>query len=63
VTLQRSLLPRDLPMGPGYRAAARYLAGARGTRSGGDWYDVVEVGDALCSSSATSSAAGCRPRP
>ena len=31
VTLQRSLLPRDLPMGPGYRAAARYLAGARGT--------------------------------
>ena len=47
VTLQRSLLPRDLPMGPGYRAAARYLAGARGTQVGGDWYDVVEVGDAL----------------
>ncbi len=47
VTLQRSLLPRALPMGPGYRAAARYLAGARGTQVGGDWYDVVEVGDAL----------------
>ena len=47
VTLQRSLLPRDLPMGPGYRASARYLAGARGTQVGGDWYDVVEVGDAL----------------
>ena len=47
VTLQRSLLPRDLPMGAGYRAAARYLAGARGTQVGGDWYDVVEVGDAL----------------
>ena len=47
VTLQRSLLPRDLPMGPGYRAAARYLAGASGTQVGGDWYDVVEVGDAL----------------
>jgi GAF domain-containing protein len=47
VTLQRSLLPRDLPMGPGFRAAARYLAGARGTQVGGDWYDVVEVGDAL----------------
>jgi len=47
VTLQRSLLPRDLPVGPGYRASARYLAGARGTQVGGDWYDVVEVGDAL----------------
>ena len=47
VTLQRSLLPRDLPMGAGYRASARYLAGARGTQVGGDWYDVVEVGDAL----------------
>ena len=47
VTLQRSLLPRALPMGAGYRAAARYLAGARGTQVGGDWYDVVEVGDAL----------------
>ena len=47
VTLQRSLLPRALPMGAGYRAAARYLAGAQGTQVGGDWYDVVEVGDAL----------------
>ena len=47
VTLQRSLLPRDLPMGAGYLAAARYLAGARGTQVGGDWYDIVEVGDAL----------------
>lgn len=47
VTLQRSLLPRDLPMGRGYRAAARYLPGARGTQVGGDWYDVVEVGDVL----------------
>ena len=47
VTLQRSLLPRGLPMGAGYRASARYLAGARGTEVGGDWYDVVEVGDAL----------------
>ena len=46
-TLQRSLLPRELPMGPGFLAAARYLAGARGTQVGGDWYDVVEVGEAL----------------
>ena len=47
VTLQRSLLPRELPMGPGYLTAARYLAGARGTEVGGDWYDVLEVGEAL----------------
>lgn len=47
VTLQRSLLPRELPTGPEFRAAARYLPGARGTQVGGDWYDVVEVGDAL----------------
>lgn len=47
VTLQRSLLPRKLPTGKGFRAAARYLSGARGTEVGGDWYDVVEVGDAL----------------
>ena len=47
VTLQSSLLPRELPMGRGYRAAARYLPGARGTQVGGDWYDVVEVGDSL----------------
>lgn len=47
LTLQRSLLPRKLPTGPVFRAAARYLPGARGTQVGGDWYDVIEVGDAL----------------
>ena len=47
VTLQRSLLPRTLPAGPGFRAAARYLPGARGTQVGGDWYDVIELGDRL----------------
>ncbi len=47
VTLQRSLLPRKLPTGPDFRAAARYLPGARGTQVGGDWYDVIEVGEAL----------------
>ena len=47
VTLQRSLLPRELPTGPEFRAAARYLPGAHGTQVGGDWYDVIEVGDAL----------------
>jgi GAF domain-containing protein/anti-sigma regulatory factor (Ser/Thr protein kinase) len=47
VTLQRSLLPRTLPAGPGFRAAARYLPGASGTQVGGDWYDVIEVGEDL----------------
>jgi serine phosphatase RsbU (regulator of sigma subunit)/putative methionine-R-sulfoxide reductase with GAF domain/anti-sigma regulatory factor (Ser/Thr protein kinase) len=47
VTLQRSLLPRSLPTGPAFRSAARYLPGASGTQVGGDWYDVVEVGDSL----------------
>ncbi len=47
VTLQRSLLPRKLPTGPLFRAAARYLPAARGTQVGGDWYDLIEVDDSL----------------
>ncbi|MGI8535852.1 MAG: SpoIIE family protein phosphatase [Mycobacteriales bacterium] len=47
VTLQRSLLPRTLPTGPAFRASARYLPGARGTQVGGDWYDLIEVGESL----------------
>ena len=47
MTLQRSLLPRSLPTGAAFRSAARYLPGGRGTQVGGDWYDVVEVGDSL----------------
>jgi len=47
VTLQRSLLPRQLATGPGFTAAARYLPGARGTQVGGDWYDAIEVEDGL----------------
>jgi hypothetical protein len=43
VTLQHSLLPRALTGREGLTAAARYLPGARGTRVGGDWYDVLEV--------------------
>lgn len=43
--LQRSLLPASLPGMPGLRLAARYLPGGRGTRVGGDWYDVVELPD------------------
>lgn len=44
-TLQRSLLPRSTPTSSLLTTAARYLAGARGTQVGGDWYDVIEVGD------------------
>ncbi|MCW2678621.1 MAG: hypothetical protein JWM62_22 [Frankiales bacterium] len=45
VTLQRSLLPRALDLREGMTAAARYLPGAQGTQVGGDWYDLLQVGD------------------
>ncbi|MHA6797023.1 ATP-binding SpoIIE family protein phosphatase [Pseudonocardia bannensis] len=38
-TLQRSLLPAELPTVPGLEFAARYVAGGDG-EVGGDWYDV-----------------------
>ena len=47
VTLQRSLLPRELALRAGLTAAARYLPGARGTQVGGDWYDLLEVDGSL----------------
>ncbi|MCW2667653.1 MAG: hypothetical protein JWN57_2615, partial [Frankiales bacterium] len=47
VTLQRSLLPRDLPDVPGVEVARRYLPGATGAFVGGDWYQGVQVGDRL----------------
>ena len=43
--LQRSLLPRSMPMSPLLTSASRYLPGARGTQIGGDWYDLIEVDD------------------
>jgi PAS domain S-box-containing protein len=42
-TLQRSLLPADLPEPEGVKVAARYLPG--GAKVGGDWYDALELGD------------------
>ena len=42
-TLQRSLLPRALPLRPGLRLAASYLPAIRETVVGGDWYDVLEL--------------------
>jgi phosphoserine phosphatase RsbU/P len=44
-TLQRSLIPPQLPAMPGLTMAARYLpASGSETTIGGDWYDVIELG-------------------
>ncbi|WP_308012109.1 SpoIIE family protein phosphatase [Actinacidiphila acidipaludis] len=43
--LQRSLLPRALPVLPGGTAVARYLPATTGLAVGGDWYDVIPVSD------------------
>jgi serine phosphatase RsbU (regulator of sigma subunit) len=42
-TLQRSLLPPDLPVVPGLEVGARYRPAAPGTAVGGDFYDVFEI--------------------
>jgi serine phosphatase RsbU (regulator of sigma subunit)/anti-sigma regulatory factor (Ser/Thr protein kinase) len=44
-TLQRSLLPRKLPQVPGLRMAGRYMPAADESAVGGDWYDVIELGN------------------
>lgn len=43
-TLQRSLLPGRLPEIPGMSIAVRYLPGSDGLEVGGDWYDVIPMG-------------------
>jgi PAS domain S-box-containing protein len=43
-TLQRSLLPPDLPSIPGVEVAARYLAAGEGIEVGGDFYDCFATG-------------------
>jgi serine phosphatase RsbU (regulator of sigma subunit) len=43
-TLQRSLLPRELPEIPGVEVAARYLAAGDGNEVGGDFYDCFATG-------------------
>jgi PAS domain S-box-containing protein len=42
-TLQRSLLPPDLPAMPGFRMASLYRAAGERNEVGGDFYDVFEV--------------------
>jgi serine phosphatase RsbU (regulator of sigma subunit) len=44
-TLQHALLPERLPELAGLQVGARYVPAASGIDVGGDWYDVVAVGD------------------
>jgi PAS domain S-box-containing protein len=44
-TLQRALLPKELPRPDGFELAARYLPAEAGLTAGGDWYDVVPLPD------------------
>jgi serine phosphatase RsbU (regulator of sigma subunit) len=43
VTLQRSLLPRDIPQVEGLDIAYRYQPASRATEIGGDWFDVIPL--------------------
>jgi GAF domain-containing protein/anti-sigma regulatory factor (Ser/Thr protein kinase) len=45
VTLQKSLLPRQLPDVPGVQFAARYLPATSELDVGGDWYDAIPLAD------------------
>jgi serine phosphatase RsbU (regulator of sigma subunit) len=45
VTLQRSLLPRDIPQVPGLVVAYRYQPASRAAQVGGDWFDVIALDD------------------
>jgi PAS domain S-box-containing protein len=45
LTLQRALLPQSLPEIEGVEVAARYLPAGPGVEAGGDWYDVIALGD------------------
>lgn len=42
-TLQRALLPQDLPRVPGLRVDTAYTAAAQAADIGGDWYDVFTL--------------------
>ncbi len=44
-TLQRSLLPAELPEIPGIEAAARFRPTGEGNEVGGDFYDLFETGE------------------
>jgi serine phosphatase RsbU (regulator of sigma subunit) len=44
-TLQHALLPTSLPKLPGIETSALYVPAASGIDVGGDWYDLLSVGD------------------
>lgn len=46
-TLQRSLMPEDLPEVAGLELAARYIAAGERHHVGGDFYEVFRAGDSL----------------
>ena len=43
ITLQRSLLPRDIPQVAGLDIAYRYQPASRAAQAGGDWFDVIPL--------------------
>jgi len=43
ITLQRSLLPRDVPPVPGLDIAYRYQPASQAAEIGGDWFDVIPL--------------------
>jgi PAS domain S-box-containing protein len=43
VTLQRSLLPRDIPPVAGLEVAYRYQPASQAAEAGGDWFDVIAL--------------------
>ncbi|MFJ3640323.1 PP2C family protein-serine/threonine phosphatase [Streptomyces sp. NPDC090108] len=44
-TVQRGMLPRDLPEVPGVHLAVRYAPARHGLDIGGDWYDAFSLAD------------------
>ncbi len=46
-TLQRSLLPEQIPRMPGVALAARYVPASADVQVGGDWYDIVQLREGL----------------
>jgi integral membrane sensor domain MASE1/anti-sigma regulatory factor (Ser/Thr protein kinase) len=44
-TLQRALLPQELPAIDGFSLAASYVPAEVGFKAGGDWYDVIPLAD------------------
>lgn len=43
--LQQAMVPAQPPLVPGLNIGVRYLPGAAGLELGGDWYDVIDLGE------------------